>query len=81
MNQDLIHTICQEIYRRYPNFSGLRPKVQTQRAVAKSAGAEPVKTYLLTFQGRPSSAPKGLSDSLRVVVNEKGKILKISTSR
>jgi hypothetical protein len=81
MNQSLVDKINREIYRRFPEFAGIKPKVQRQSAAqAKTITATP--TYLLTFQSR-AEAPgnKSMSRWVRVVANEDGKILKVTTSR
>lgn len=80
MDNKTIQSVCQEVYRRFPELAGVQPKVQAQTGPqAKSAGAG---SYLLTFQGHAATADRQvISRAVRVVVNEKGKIIKISTSR
>lgn len=74
MNRDLVNDITRQIQRKFPEFSGVRPKVQKQNATAG--------TYVLTFSTRVEvTGGKKLSRSVRVVANGQGKILKISTSR
>ena len=74
MKRDLINTISQEVYRRFPDLAGVRPKVKLQRSSPQS--------FLLTFQSRATlPGGKSLPRLVRVVANEQGKILKISTSR
>lgn len=80
MKQDIIRSISQEVYRRFPEFAGRRPKVQEQRAPGQTGTAS--QTYLLTFQTKASlPGKKSLSRWVRVVVNGDGKIIKITTSR
>ena len=75
MKRDLINAISQEVYRRFPDLAGVRPKVKLQRS-------SPPQSFLLTFQSRASlPGGKSLPRLVRVVANEQGKILKISTSR
>jgi hypothetical protein len=84
MDPKILKTVVAQVQRRFPEFAGSQPKVRQQNAPqAKSASAAP--TYLLTFQ---SSAKVAGSDGsrtmprwVRVVVSEKGKIIKITTSR
>lgn len=73
---NLVQSISQEVYRRFPDFKGIRPRIQIQQTpVAK-------KAYLFTFH-RTAALPggQGLSRWVRVLADERGKILKISTSR
>jgi hypothetical protein len=81
MNQDLIKAINQEVYRRFPDFSGVRPKVQSQRAA--KADAKPGEAgFLLTYQTSVEvQGSKRLPRWVRVVVSPQGKIQKITTSR
>jgi hypothetical protein len=79
MNNSAIQMVSKEVYRRFPDFSGVKPKVQAQKP---PTGAFTEKTYLLTFhQNARLGDEKVLPRWVRVVVDESGKILKISTSR
>jgi hypothetical protein len=75
MNSKSIQRIEEQIYRRFPEVAGSRPKV-TQQKSARAAN------YLLTFRGH-GSGPGGrnIQRTVRVVADERGKILKVSTSR
>ena len=80
MDQRLVKSISNEVYRRFPETSGKRPKVQ---ALHHSGGRSisKVSTYLLIFQGQATtSTRKSLPYCVRVVANEQGDILKISMS-
>lgn len=81
MKQTTLYSISQEIYRRFPEIKGISPKVHARPTPqAKSVAASP--TYLLTYNNRGSTPEnKSLPRWVRVVVNEQGKILKITTSR
>jgi hypothetical protein len=79
MNPSAVQTVCNEVYRRFPDFSGIKPKVQAQKI---STNSSPGKTYLLTYhQSAHLGGGKVLPRWVRVVADESGKILKISTSR
>jgi hypothetical protein len=79
MNSSAVQMVSKEVYRRFPDFSGVKPKIQTQKS---SGGASAETSYLLTFhQNAQLSAGKILPRWVRVVADESGKILKISTSR
>lgn len=80
MNRDVMQSVNLEVYRRFPEMKGIRPKVQ-QRQAAKALPENLPKTYLLTYQTLPASPAPSLHRTVRVVVDEQGKIIKISTSR
>jgi hypothetical protein len=76
MDPHTLNDVITQIHRRFPEMTGVRPKVQAQRAGQANG------TYLLIFQNHVRVAgEQSLPRALRVVVNEEGKILKISTSR
>jgi hypothetical protein len=80
MKRTLVNTISQEIYRRFPEFSGVRPRVREQPQAFSTRIQR--QTYLLTYQTNARLANgKSLPRWIRVVADEKGKVLKISTSR
>ena len=72
MDNRIMTEVCKRVYRDYPEFHGVNPKVSSQ--------AE--DRYLLLFNTSSKTANgKSIARSLRVVVNAKGKILKATTSR
>jgi len=80
MDSKLIQNVSEEVYRRFPEVRGKKPKVQ---AIDPNEGRSIVKspTHLLIFQGQAvTSTQKSLPYLVRVVVDEQGKILKISMS-
>jgi hypothetical protein len=79
MDSKTISGIKQQIYRQFPEVSGQEPNVKTQ-ASAKTPGNAP--SYLITFKGRVTQ-PSGptFSRTVRVVANNDGRILKVTTSR
>lgn len=81
MDHKSLKKIIIHIHKQFPEFAGSNPKIRKQnRSQAKSLISNP--TYLLTFQCKASTKAKTtFSRWMRVVVNERGKILKISTSR
>jgi hypothetical protein len=84
MDPKILKTVVAQVQRRFPEFSGAQPKVRQQSTPqAKSASASP--TYLLTFHSTAkvigSDGSKTMPRWVRVVVSEKGKIIKITTSR
>jgi len=85
MDLKLLQTVSQEIYRRFPELNGRRPRVQAIRSGQgrSNVGSIPADAkHLLVFSGRAAtSTGKHMPFIIRVVVNEQGKILKISSSR
>lgn len=81
MNNKVVKTISDRVYKRFPEVSGASPKVKTHNGPqAKKAFSSP--TYLLTYQGKGKGpGGKSISHQIRVVANADGKILKMSTSR
>lgn len=79
MNQDVLRSITQEIYRRFPEVKGAVPQVRQQPGAPRDSATQ---IYLLTYQSRVKTADqKTLVRRVRVTVNEQGKMLKVSTSR
>ncbi len=84
MNPQVLKAVIAQVRRRFPELGDCQPKVRLQHAPQpKLAGSQP--TYLLTFQTtarlRSAQGDKPLQRWVRVVVDESGKILKITTSR
>jgi len=84
MNPKVLKQVTALIHKRYPEFAGIQPKVKAQKATQpKSLPAEP--TYVLTFKRLDKIStianPKTISRLMRVVVNARGKIIKVTTSR
>jgi hypothetical protein len=79
MNSSTVQMVSKEVYRQFPDFSGVKPKVQAQKSPSRASSE---KTYLLTYhQNAHLGTGKVLPRWVRVVADEGGKILKISTSR
>lgn len=75
-----IDAIAKQVYRQFPEMQDARPAVQSQ-AGAKSAAADPDR-FVLTFKGQGAGpGGKSIARIVRVVADDHGKILKISTSR
>jgi hypothetical protein len=81
MNQRMIDNVCREVYRRFPEIRGLKPKMQPYGA-SKNSTTNPSPKYLLIFRSKAATEThQSLSYVIRVIVNEQGKILKMSMSR
>jgi len=72
-----IKKVSQDIYHRFPQVAGIKPEVKKQSTSAKNG-----ETYLLIFTNQGKKSPDvPITTFVRVVVNESGQILKLSTSR
>jgi hypothetical protein len=72
MEKQVIQSICEKVYKQYPIVEGIFPEVKSQ----------PNGTQLLVFESKGKvSAQKAIPIQVRVVVNENGKIVKLSSSR
>jgi len=81
MDQDKIKTINKEVYRRFPEIKGKKPKVQVLK-LSNKRGPEQTKTYLLVYGSQAStSTHQVLSRMVRVVATDEGVIVKITTSK
>ncbi len=80
MDQAHLQKINREVYRRYPEFEGQKPRVQKQPAKRNSDPGQAI--YVLVYRTRlETSDKKWMSRYVRVTATEDGKILKMSTSR
>jgi len=71
MESSAIDRVCQSVYRQFPELKGVRPSVRQSET-----------NFLLIFSGKVKTADgKTLPRTVRVTANEKGNVLKLSTSR
>ncbi len=81
-----VDAIARQVYRQFPELKGARPAVQRQNPPPGAAGNNPAVTKKercgLTFKGS-GRTPDGrtLARIVRVVADERGRILKTSTSK
>lgn len=81
MDGKVVESICRQIYRRFPEVAGSKPRVQTQPLPTKGA-EKPSPNYLLIFRGSAKAEDgRSLARTVRVVTDGRGKILKVTTSR
>jgi hypothetical protein len=76
-----IDSISRQVYRQFPEVREAQPQVQNQSG-AKAAGFSGSNQYVLTFRGS-GRGPGGhtIHRIVRVVADDRGKVLKVSTSR
>lgn len=72
MESRIKSSICAEVYRQFPEVKGNSPEVK----------AMPGDKYQLVFHGKVKTEDgKSLSRTVRVVADDSGRIIKLSTSR
>ncbi len=72
MDRDLLDAVCKQIYRRFPEVTGSKPRVRAYEG----------DQSLLIFQAKGISANgRPIPHTIRVVVDPKGKIKKVTSSR
>jgi hypothetical protein len=72
-----VSKVKKEVARSFPEMSGATPTVRKQ-----AANKNDCEQYLLTFKGK-ADLPGGrkISRIVRVVADERGRVLKMSTSK
>jgi hypothetical protein len=71
MDSSTLSSINQQVYQRFPDLKGVKPRMQKVD-----------RNTLLTYQKQVTLAEqKTIKRSVRVVVDENGRIVKISTSK
>ena len=71
MDSAQIMSVNRQIYSQYPEFSGIKPSIQQQG-----------DNFVLTYKTKITlNTGKSLNRNLRLVVDQAGNMLKISTSR
>jgi hypothetical protein len=72
MDRETMKKVCEQIYRRFPDVEGSKPKVR----------AYDQDLSLLIFSRKGTTADgRSIARTVRVVVNPDGKIKKVTTSR
>lgn len=81
MNANVVSAVTREVFRRFPEMRGVRPKILPY-AGAKKEVSDPPQKYLLIFQKQVQATPaRKLPYVVRVIVNSDGKILRMTMSR
>ncbi|HPS41448.1 MAG TPA: hypothetical protein PK040_02510 [Anaerolineaceae bacterium] len=72
MNANSKTAVCNAVYRQFPEVKGASPSVKQL----------PADKYQLMFQGKVTTEDgKSMSRTVRVVADDTGRILKMTTSR
>jgi hypothetical protein len=76
MEKGTIQKVSRQVVRTFPELDGVSPTVRSQ------PGGGDAGQYLLTYKGKAAlPGGKSLTRIVRVVADERGRILRISTSR
>lgn len=72
MDAKTISAVCKQVYAKFPEVNGAKPKVKPQTE----------DTFLMVFEGTGTAANgAAIRRTVRAVVNASGKITKLTTSR
>ncbi len=81
MNTKIIHSISKQIYRRFPEVNGARPKIRLQPSIQNKTNPNQ-PTYLLIYSAEVKTMDgKSIKRWVRVTIDRQGKILKVTTSK
>lgn len=81
MDQDTLKSISKEVYRRFPEVKGKKPKIQLLKPSNKRT-VHQAKTYLLVYSSQVKIDDQlTLPRLVRVIVTGDGQIVKITTSK
>lgn len=86
LDPKIIKKVSDHVYKRFPEVSGVKPKIRkqtsSQRSNKNGKSAKNIYNFLLIFRGRVDLGNgKKMDRRVRVVVDDRGKILKMTTSR
>jgi len=72
MNEAIVNEICKNVYQQFPLIAGVIPEIRPQ--------PNDIQLFIFHSSGKTSDE-KTIPLTIRVTVDQKGKILKISSSR
>jgi hypothetical protein len=87
MDPELIKTISKKVTKRFPEMIGVKPKIRKRpysqaKSSQQSNRIDEESTFLITYRKTvKGSNGNNIPRLVRVVVDRKGKIIKISTSK
>jgi hypothetical protein len=86
LNSAQLDAIARQVYRQYPELQGERPSVQRQSGAAEAKSGRPATAgkdrYVVTFKGsRRTADGRTILRIVRATTDERGRVLKISTSK
>jgi hypothetical protein len=77
MDRDAIEKVNRKVSRQFPEMKSVHPSIKAESNASKSK-----KSFSLTYKGK-ANLPNGrtISRVVRVVADENGKVLRMSTSK
>ncbi len=77
MDQKVVQAVSKQIYQQFPQVAGTKPTIKSQ-----PSGRNGEANFLLVFTNQDKSKTEvPVKTWVRVLVNDQGEILKLSTSR
>ncbi|MFN2145579.1 MAG: hypothetical protein ACK2T7_09510 [Anaerolineales bacterium] len=77
MDPKLVEKISKTVYAKFPEVKGKKPRIKTSKTVTADQG-----NIILTYNSTAKDMlGRSIPRHVRVVVTDKGKIIKMSTSR
>jgi len=77
VSDELVSKVSRQVTKTFPEMRGVRPTVKRE-----TGGGDDDPRYLLTYKGKADlPGGKTLSRIVRVVADDHGRIIRISTSR
>jgi len=81
LSADVIKSVTNQIHKKYPEFAGVTPKIRRQ-PLPKGNQNSDQPFFIFTFNSSAHASDQtAIPRSIRVTVNERGKIMKVTTSR
>jgi len=78
LSSNQIESIARQVYGQFPDVRGARPSVQGQSPKTPNGRTQ----FVLTFKGSAqASGGRTIQRIVRVVADERGKVVRMSTSR
>jgi hypothetical protein len=82
LDPKIIRDVSKQVYKRFPEVNGVRPTIKKRQGEGKILAGDKSSNFLLTFHGTVDVGDgKKMERWVRVVVNIRGNILKMTTSR
>jgi len=79
MNDKHLKSISAKVSRQFPELSGSKPNVRRQSGQKSKSD---ISTYLITYHGKAKTADgRSINRIVRVTADDRGKIIKITTSK
>lgn len=82
MKDKTIQKVAKQVYKNFPEVSGVKPAIHQQNTPQAKSIKATGQTYVLVFKASVSNAKgQAMLRQVRVIANDQGKILRMSTSR